>query len=209
MKAGRTIALTGGVASGKSSVASVLEKIGVPVLDTDVIAHELLMPGHAVCDAVIDAFGRGLVKDDGSLDRRALARLVFSDALARARLNGLMHPAIYEQVFAWIAQQKPYHAAVVVVIPLLYETGMAARFDRVLVVAADEEIAIRRMLTRGWTREEAVARLAAQMPLAGKIKQADAVIWNNSDLRVLEEETLRIWSQLAGPDGRRINELSS
>jgi dephospho-CoA kinase len=196
------IGLTGGIACGKSEAAAVLRAEGVPVLDTDAVAHALLQPGHAVFESVVAAFGRGYLTDAGDIDRRKLGGFVFADDEARAKLNGIMHPEIYRVSAVWVSEQKARHAWVVVMVPLLYETGAEKRFERVIVVAADEEIMMRRMSARGWSHDEATARLRAQLPVAEKVCRADAVIWNNGDLAALKDEVLRIWRQLVLQAGK-------
>ncbi len=191
------IALTGGVACGKSEVANFLVADGIPVLDADRVAHELLTPGHAVFEAVVQAFGPSYLNDEGLVDRRRFGKLVFADAAVRERLNQLMHPAVYACIWEWLEQQRVAgQFAAVAMIPLLYETRMEDRFDRVLAVAADPERAIGRMMTRGWSAEEAKARMAAQWPLEEKIRRADETIWNNEDLHQLKNATRLAWSRV-------------
>lgn len=187
------VALTGGLACGKSEVAGILRGEGVPVIDTDALAHALLAPGHRVFEQVVATFGKYYLTEEGAIDRRKLGRLVFQDPAARATLNGLMHPAIYDEVFAWIDREHQTHAAAVAMIPLLYETGMETRFDAVIAVASDEALMIRRMLTRGWTEDDVRARMAAQWPVAEKARRAGYVIWNNEDLSALKEQVLITW----------------
>ncbi|HMO50485.1 MAG TPA: dephospho-CoA kinase [Kiritimatiellia bacterium] len=187
------IALTGGIACGKSEVAGMLAAEGVPVLDTDQVARRLLSPGHWVFENVVAAFGSEYLAEEGGIDRRRLGALVFSNAEARERLNAIMHPAVYEEVFRWAAQAPASEA--VVMIPLLYETKREKDFDRVWVVAADESLMLRRMAGRGWTEAEARARIAAQMSLQEKIKRADVVLWNNTDLSALRAATREAWNQ--------------
>jgi len=188
------VALTGGIACGKSEVASILQAGGVPVIDSDLLARELLAPGHRIHERVIAAFGHAALGAEGGIDRKKLAALVFGDAGARETLNGIMHPEIYERIFEWLGRQTA--AAAVAMIPLLYETGADATFDRVVVVAADQAQAMRRMLARGWSEQEARARMAAQWPVEEKVRRADAVIYNNHDLNHLKGETWKIWKQV-------------
>ena len=188
-----SIALTGGSACGKSEVAGILRGEGVPVIDADALAHALLAPGHRVFEKVVQTFGKYYLTEEGVIDRRKLGRLVFKEPAARATLNGLMHPAIYEEVFAWISREQQTHDAAVAMIPLLYETGMEARFDCVISVAADENLMVQRMLARGWTEDDVRARIAAQWPVAEKARRADYVIWNNEDLPALKERVLNTW----------------
>lgn len=188
------VALTGGIACGKSEVAGILRAGGVPVIDSDALAHELLVPGHRIYEQVQVAFGGEAASAEGGIDRKKLAALVFGDAGARAKLNAIMHPEIYRRIFAWLAEQSASHA--VAMIPLLFETEAAEKFDRVLVVAADEAHAVRRMKARGWSEDEARARMAAQWPVAEKVRRADAVIYNNDDLSVLKGETWKAWKKI-------------
>ncbi len=187
------IALTGGIACGKSEVAGILSGMGVPVLDTDQVGHELLHPGHAIFEKVISVFGRDIVNSEGLIDRRRLGRIVFAGDEARERLNALLHPAIYQEAFSWLASHRAGHSHAVVMVPLLYETAAEKKFDRVIVVAAREDLMLRRMRMRGWTDEEAKARMKAQISLREKIRRADVVIYNNEDLPSLKTRTLDAW----------------
>lgn len=192
------IGLTGGIACGKSEVAAILRGKGVPVLDTDAVAHALLQPGQAVFDAVIAAFGKMYLTDEGTVNRKALGTLVFGDDDARKKLNGLMHPEIYRQSAAWVIEQRATHPWVVVMIPLLFENGADHRFEKIVVVAADEAVMLKRMAARGWTEEASQARMRAQWPVAEKVRRADAVIWNNGDLEALNEATWKAWRMITG-----------
>jgi len=196
MKPPAAIGLTGGIACGKSEVAAILAINGVPVLDADAVARGLLNPGEEVFDRVVHRFGSAIMAPDGTINRTALGRIVFRDGGARADLNALMHPEVYRRIDQWMREHLARHPRAVAMIPLLYETGDPSRFDRILVVAADEALMIHRMMQRGWTRAESEARLAAQMPLAEKVKRADAVIWNNDDLAALKTRTMEVWKKL-------------
>lgn len=187
------IALTGGIACGKSEVAGILRAMGVPVLDTDTVGHQLLVPGHAAFEQVLSVFGSGILDTEGSIDRRKLGALVFADDEARDRLNAILHPAIYHATFVWLEEQLNHHRHAVAMVPLLYETGAEKRFEQVMVVAADEAIMLRRMRMRGWTDDEARARMKAQMSLREKVRRADTVIWNNEDLPSLKARALEAW----------------
>jgi dephospho-CoA kinase len=190
------IALTGGIACGKSEVAGILREQGVPVLDTDAVGHKLLVPGYAAFEQVLSVFGQGILDEEGAIDRRKLGAMVFADGEARDRLNAILHPAIYHETFAWIDEQRVTHRHVVAMVPLLYETGADKRFEKVIVVAADEDIMMRRMRMRGWTDDEALARMKAQMSLREKVRRADVVIWNNEDLPSLKARALEAWLEV-------------
>ena len=185
----RRIAVTGGIACGKSTVARMLERRGGEILDTDDVAHRLEGPGGAAVPAIAAAFGQEVVAADGSVDRRRLGRIVFSDEAALARLNAILHPLIAQEVSAWLDRDTsaPFRA---VLVPLLYEAGFdtATAWDGVLAVVCSEEEQVRRLKGRGFDEKEARERMAAQMPCAEKAARADCAIWNDADFRVLEGE---------------------
>ena len=180
-----TVGLTGGVGSGKSTVADCFAAHGVPVIDTDVIARELTAPGGAALDAIRAAFGETVMQTDGTLDRAALRRLVFTDADARRQLEGILHPRIrqvVEQTLAALA--APY---VLIVIPLLVETGgYRDLLNRVLVVDCPEDLQIARVMARsGLSRDEAMTILAAQASRAERLAVADDVLVNTASSEAL------------------------
>ena len=195
MKRVRVIGLTGGVGCGKSTVAQFLTRLGVPVLDTDAVAHELLLPGSPVLERVISEFGETYRNGNG-LDRRKLGKRVFADRKALERLNALMHPDVFQRMHQWLAETLAGHEQAVVMIPLLFETGAERWCDAVITVAADEHVVLQRLADRGWTETEARARMAAQLPLAEKVRRADAVIWNNEGLDALSQAVTNIWNTM-------------
>jgi len=170
--------LTGGIASGKSTVASRLRARGVPVIDADQLAREVVEPGREGLRAIVDAFGAGVLAPDGSLDRKALARVAFADDAARRRLNAIMHPLIsmrtMQRAAELDARGEPlgcYEAA------LLVENGVADAFRPLVVVSCPEDVQIARIHTRdAASRDDALARIRAQKPLAEKVAAADHVI---------------------------------
>jgi len=174
------VALTGGIGSGKSTVSVRLAELGVPVIDADLIAHELTAPGEPALAAIRDAFGAEVLTADGSLDRAALRARVFSDASARKRLEAILHPRIRERMLARLARLAAPYA--VLVIPLLFETGQASLADRVLVVDLPEEEQIRRVRARSGLTEEQIRRiLASQAARQVRIAGADDTIDNSGD----------------------------
>lgn len=181
------IALTGGIASGKSTVAAAFARRGVPVLDSDLIAREVVAPGSEGFDAVRARFGDAVIAADGSLDRRALRNIVFADSAARRDLEAITHPRIRATMAAQsAASDGPYQ---IFMIPLLVEGGRAAEFDRVLVVDCPEETQLRRLMARDATDESAArAILAAQANRAARLAIADEVIVNDGDLATLEAQ---------------------
>jgi dephospho-CoA kinase len=184
------VGLTGGIASGKTTVANLFAALGVPIIDTDVLAREVLAPGPLL-DEVIAHFGPAIVAADGTLDRRALRARVFSDPAERRWLEERTHPAIRALTDARCdAARGPYS---MVAIPLLVETGGAARFDRVLVVDVDPAIQLARLQARdGVTSREAADALAAQASRADRLAVADDVIHNDSDLSSLRDQVEKL-----------------
>ncbi len=194
------IGLTGGIASGKSTVAKLFADLGVPIIDTDQIAREVVEPGQPPLERLVERFGRGILTPDGHLDRPKLRDIVFSDPRARADLEALTHPAIGTAVEALSAAAGgPYQ---ILVIPLLVEKGLAARLDRVLVVDCPEELQIRRLQARdGSTAQQAQAILGAQTSRTARLKAAHDVILNESDVASLRDQVAtlhRRYLELAG-----------
>ncbi len=174
------VALTGGIASGKSTVADLFARYGVPLIDTDVIAREVVEPGQPALAEIVAAFGAGILDNDGRMDRRRMRDRVFTDLAARKRLEGILHPAIRAEMERQSAAARgPYQ---VLVIPLLTESGRRDHVDRVLVVDAPEELQIARLMQRDHVqREQALAALAAQAKRDARLEFADDVIVNDGD----------------------------
>lgn len=171
------IGLTGGIASGKSTVAAILADLGAVVIDADVLAREVVEPGTPGLQQIVDRFGDHVLCD-GRLDRPALGRIIFDDAEARADLEAIVHPAVRRRSAEQEAAAGP-DAVIVAMIPLLTETGQAGDFDSVWVVDATEEAQVARLARRdGMTREEAQRRISAQARRADRLAVADVVIQN-------------------------------
>lgn len=182
------VGLTGGIGSGKSTVADAFAAMGVPVIDTDAIARDLTAPGGAALDAIRTIFGEAVMQADGTLDRATLRRRVFADAAARHRLEAILHPAIRQRVEQALARlTAPYG---LVVIPLLVETGAYRdMLQRTLVVDCPEEMQVTRVMARsGLVRDEVMAILAAQATRAERLADADDVILNTASPDVLRAE---------------------
>jgi dephospho-CoA kinase len=175
------VGLTGGIASGKSTAAKFFGALGVPILDSDQIARDVVEPGQPPLERLVERFGPGILTPDGHLDRPALREIVFSDPRARADLEALTHPAIGAAMEAQSAAAGgPYQ---ILVIPLLVEKNLAAHVDRVLVVDCDEALQVRRLHQRdGSTPEQVEAILRAQAPRAARLKAADDVIHNDAGM---------------------------
>jgi dephospho-CoA kinase len=172
------IALTGGIATGKSYCAARLALKGVPVIDADQLAREVVRPGTPGLAAITKRFGTGVLRADGALDRARLAATIFSDDAGRRDLERIVHPAVYEAIQGWLRRAEIAGAPLAVAdIPLLYETGHDRDFDRVIVAACRPETQRARLMARnGLSDEEARQRIAAQMPIEEKVKRADHVI---------------------------------
>lgn len=191
------VGLTGGIAAGKSAVAAELERCGALLVDSDALARLVLEPGTEGLAAVREAFGDRVIAADGSLDRAALASIVFADAAQRERLNRIVHPRVRRMAREIVAQAGP-DVVVVQDVPLLVETGQAEAFDLVLVVQAPREERIRRMVEgRGMSVEDAEARIAAQATDEQRAAVADVVIVNDGDLERLRELTRAVWRGMA------------
>jgi dephospho-CoA kinase len=187
------VGLTGGIACGKSEAAGILADHGVPVLDTDEVARDLLVKGHPVSKSVVDAFGRGILAPDGSIDRAVLGERVFRDGAERERLNAIVHPAVRTHWGSWLAERRTRGEPGVVVIPLLFEVGATEGWTAVVCVTAREEIVLARLRRRGLSPEQSRLRIAAQMPVAEKAARADIVIENNGTRRELRARVLTMW----------------
>jgi len=198
------VALTGGIATGKSVCLRRFAELGARTIDADVIAREVVQPGRPALAAVASRFGSGTLRSDGTLDRGALGRVVFSDAEARADLERIIHPEVFAAIERWfdeLAAQTPESAPVVAIadIPLLYETDQARRFDCVIVCACDRDQQIERLMTRnGLSREDAMARIASQLSIDEKRARADLVIDTSGTMAETLENVDLAWSRLAG-----------
>lgn len=175
----RRVALTGGIATGKSYVLARFARHALPTIDADRIVHSLLGPGSPAIDAIRARFGSTIVGDDGQVDRRLLGGMVFSDRSARADLEGILHPLVYQAIEDWFDARalEPGNWIAMADIPLLYETGREGAFDGVVVAACRPETQVSRVVARdGLSEEEARQRLEAQLPIEEKIGRADWVI---------------------------------
>jgi dephospho-CoA kinase len=200
MTRGLRIGLTGGIGSGKSTVAAMLVARGAVLVDTDAISRALTAPGGAAIDALRAAFGAQAIAADGSMDRARMRELAFTDASVKGRLEGILHPLITAEATRQAAVAP--HRVTVFDVPLLVETGRwRARVDRVLVVDCDEATQLSRVLTRtGWTREAAEAVIAQQASRDARRAAADAVIVNEGlDLVQLEREVDALWGRWRSP----------
>src|SRR5437588_1645267 len=179
------IGLTGGVGMGTSTAANLLHERGLPVIDTDVLAREVVEPGQPAWEEIQRLFGPGIVRTDGQLRRDELARQVFSDPARRKQLEAIVHPRIRErwltQIELWRAEKQSHS---LVVIPLLFETDAAASFTTIICVACSPATQRERLLARGWSPEQVEQRIQAQWPTEKKMALAHFVIWTEGSLEV-------------------------
>jgi dephospho-CoA kinase len=191
------VALTGGIATGKSYCLHRFEVLGAPGIDADVLAREVVAPGTPGLQAIAARFGSDVLSADGGLNRPALGRIVFSDARARADLEAIVHPEVYRRIREWFANLPSGTHVAIADIPLVFETGHNHDFDRVLVAACEPEEQVRRMIARDKLDEaQARQRLAAQWPMAEKIARADRVIWTDRGFPETDRQIQDIYETL-------------
>lgn len=191
--------LTGGIASGKSTVSALLAAKGARLVDADVIAREVMLPGHPVLEAVVRHFGQDLLQEDGTLNRSKLGEIVFHDEAARRKLNELTHPAIRAEIREQMDSLEREHPGGLVVadIPLLYESGLQEMFERILVVYAPRETQLERLMARNaLKREQAEARLDSQMDIEIKRGLADYVVDNSQGPEETRMQVELLWDRL-------------
>ena len=193
------VGLTGGIGAGKSTVASMFAARGATVLDADAIVHEVQRPGTSVHRSIVERFGDDIVTADGSLDRGKLGAIVFTDDAARADLNAIVHPAVWEHLSAELDRLRGTDAIVVLDVPLLVEGRGKDLVDVVVVVEAPIDDRIARLeATRGMSADDARARMATQATDAERRARADHVIGNGGSLAELEAQIDDVWEQLQG-----------
>src|SRR5476651_167825 len=188
MSAHHSIALTGGIACGKSTLAEGLRARGWHIIDTDRIAHQLLQPGQEVWKNVVDAFGASILQGDQSIDRKVLGRLVFADPLLRVKLNEITHPAIrsvWQREREERARTHPTYS-LAVMIPLLFECELEQMFSAVWCVGASRVVQLNRLKARGLSEPEAAQRLASQMPVAVKMARSTIAFWGEGTPATLQ-----------------------
>jgi dephospho-CoA kinase len=194
------IALTGGIATGKSHVLDQFRRRGVPCLDADALAHGVMAPGTAATQAIAARFGSDFLQADGAVDRKKLAPVVFADESARRDLEAIVHPAVYRAITAALRAFELIGGSphAVVDVPLLYETGHQSEFDRVIVTACPVEVQIRRLVGRGLSEQDARLRVAAQLPTNDKATRADFVIRTDGSFEETDRQVEQVLRTL-GP----------
>jgi dephospho-CoA kinase len=195
------VGLTGGIGSGKSTVSARLAELGARVIDADAITREVQAPGTEVFEAIVERFGPGVVAADGSLDRPALAAIVFADPDELTALNAIVHPAVGKEINRRLAEAAETDDVVVLDVPLLVETGREG-LAGLLVVDLDEDEAVRRLVAhRGFTEEDVRARMGRQASREQRRAQADRVIDNRGSVDELRAQVDEAWAWMQGLDG--------
>jgi dephospho-CoA kinase len=192
------IGLTGGIASGKSTVSNMIKKMGIRVVDADQIAREVVEVGKPAYDQIVKAFGSGILQADRSINREKLGGLIFSDQTKREQLNQIVHPAVRKEMINQVEDEKHRQSkAVVLDIPLLFESKLTYMVDQTILVYVDEQTQLKRLMERnGYSEEEATMRIQSQLPLKEKRELADKIIDNNGSINQTEEQLHQIITEL-------------
>lgn len=196
------IAVTGGIACGKSTVGSILSAHGVTVGDTDDMAHHLLLQDRTIQRKITEEFGTTVLDREGRIDRATLGSIVFEQEDARDRLNRIVHPAVKAMCDRWLAEIGSRPGMAAVIIPLLYEANMASGWRAVVCVACARTTQMQRLRDRGLSARQAEKRIAAQMALRGKMRRADYVIYNDGGRRILEKQTEMVMDSIRERNAR-------
>ena len=203
----KKICITGGIACGKSSVGVLWREFGASVIDADEVCHGLLCHGSPLVERIVAAFGKGVLNRDGGVNRRVLGRVIFADDKKRQLLNAIVHPEARHAINLWLKMQdagcgqkcdmKARRSDIAaVLIPLVYEVGWETGWDMIVCVASPLSIQIARLVRKGFSKKEAVARVAAQIPLAEKMSKADYVIFNAGLPAGLRKQTALVFRSI-------------
>jgi dephospho-CoA kinase len=194
----KRVGLTGGIATGKSVVRAQLERLGVPTIDADVIARDVVAPGTPGLAAILDRFGQGVLDKDGTLDRGKLGSIVFADEKARRDLEQIVHPAVKAAIDAWLDSLNETHNVAVAVIPLLYDPGRERDFDVIITTACGSDEQLRRVMARDFLSElQAKQRIAAQLSTEEKVRRADFAIWTDGTHEDTKRRVVEVLEKLA------------
>jgi len=194
----KTIGLTGGIGSGKSTVSQILSELGAKVLDADKVGHQCYQPGTGTWQDVVDAFGQGIVAPDGSIDRKKLGAIVFGEPEALIRLNRIMHPRMYDIMADRIEEYRRDGVEVVVLeAALLFEAGWTPLVDEIWVTVASEPTVVQRAMERtGLPEEQILSRIRSQLSVEERIKKADLVIHNDGSFDELRKKAEELWEAM-------------
>lgn len=196
------IGLTGGIATGKTTVAEILRELGARIVDADIVARDVVAVGEPAWHEIVDTYGPAALNPDRTVNRRRLGDMVFGRPEALSRLNSIIHPRVLQRIAGDIAtfRRQPDGAALVVVAPLLIEAGMCDMVDEVWLVTLDQEEQVERLMRRDrFTLQQAINRLTAQMPQAEKKKHAHRLIDNSHDFDYTKKQVEELWSIVTGP----------
>lgn len=189
------VGITGGIASGKSTISAMLEKLGAEVIDADLIAREVVLPGTKGLEEIVVSFGTGILNSDGTLSRDTLASLVFGDEKKRLQLEAILHPLIKEKTSGRFAASKS--PVIVYVVPLLVEANVDYPFDLVVTIESGVETQIKRLIeTRGLSKEQAQSRIMAQATEDQRVERSDISIDGSLPLTGLQEEISKLWDYI-------------
>lgn len=193
----KVIGLTGGIATGKSSAEEIFRQLGAYVIDADKIVHELYRRDE-IKQSIRQMFGESIFDESGSLDRKKLAGIIFSDFQKRKMLEEFIHPKVNDFINSWIKDigNKQKDAIIIVSVPLMIETGSYKNYQKIIVVYAPKQMQIERLLKKGYSYEEALGRINAQMDIDEKLRYADYVIMNTADLEHLRKEVERVFDEI-------------
>lgn len=193
------IAVTGGIACGKSLAASFMRAAGVAICEADTVAHALMEPGTAVFRRLLEEFGPGILSAGGGIDRRILGDMVFRDSEKRGRLNATVHPAVRVEIAQWLAREETAGTRIAAaVIPLLFEADMASGWDAVICITCAAPVQMARLQARGLNEADCRARLSAQMPLEEKSRKSDFTIRNDGSPEELSAQVMRTLKVIEG-----------
>ena len=192
------VGLTGGIASGKSTIRELFAKLGCVTIDADALVAELYRPGAAGHEALVRTYGREILRADGEIDRQKLSAVAFTSAEEAQKLNRLIHPIVLDQAEGRMREieRGDVDAIAIVEATLLIEAGAVPRYDKLVVVDVDRETQVARAVARGKSREEVIRRIANQLPREERLRHADYVIENSGDLAAAEERTRAVYDRL-------------
>ncbi|MGM7702295.1 dephospho-CoA kinase [Pseudalkalibacillus sp. Hm43] len=192
------VGLTGGIASGKSTVSGMIQSLDIPVVDADQIARQVVLPGEKAYEDIVAAFGEEILDENRTLDRKKLGAIIFNDEEKRKTLNGIVHPAVRKEMMAQKDEHLKHHKDVVLDIPLLFESKLTHLVDKTLLVFVSSDTQLQRLVERDQsTVEEARSRIGSQIPLDDKRQWADEIIDNNGTIEESREQLLHIFSKWA------------
>ena len=192
------IGLTGGIASGKSTVSKMLGELGLPIVDADIIARQVVERGEDAYQKIVKQFGEDILTDEGNIDRKKLGAIIFANSEKRKLLNEIVHPAVRAEMKRQIDKHSSEgHERIVLDIPLLFESNLQSMVDKIIVVYIPKELQLQRLMKRdGSTEEEALQRIQSQMPIEEKKSLADAVLHNSGSIEETKEQLIQLFKKM-------------